>query len=190
MRQFEHPVPNLEVAADDNQLSETSSHSNEVRNSLQNNVDEVELELSALVENNGTNNVDALEVDPLNDSEIDIKPDPLSLFEGNRDLIENLLTDTIELEASDSSEEIIFLNDCTVFPMPMKCDIHDLVKRENDEMSGNISYNEKVIFQFTTQTDHSLSLSLLYIIIEGWGSHLPCWRKLDSNFSKGDITNH
>lgn len=158
MRQFEHPLPNLELAADDNERSNISSQQT-------NNLDEVEIQLTDIVGINSVDSVGAAEMDPLNDSETDIKPDPLSLFEGNRGLIEHFLTGTCELDESDSFEEVIFSNDCTDFPMPMKCDMHDLVKRENDEMSGNISYNEKVIFHFYVQIDPSLNLPLFYILL-------------------------
>lgn len=145
-RQFERPLPNLEFENDNyrhlNMDIEPELSSHQVHNSL----NEVEIELGDRVGANGTENAVTSEMDPLSidDTEIDIKPDPLILFEANRDQIENLLSGATELDESSSTEEIVFLIDGTDFPMPMQCDSHDLVKRENDEMSGNISYNDKV----------------------------------------------
>lgn len=156
-RCFEQPLPNLELEDDDNEnvnISldlglDISDHDESVLNRTFDspiaNFDEVQIELPLIDDINrsdlGSDHNDTNPTEFLNDSEIDIKYDPLILFEENQNLIENLLSEAHE---SDNDAESIFPKDC-IIPMPIGIDSNDLVKRENDEMSGNLSFNEKVL---------------------------------------------
>lgn len=148
-RRFEQPLPNLELEDDDNENVNISDHDKSVLNRTCDSpviiFDEAEFEMPLFDNINGSDHVDTNRTDPLylalNDSEIDVKPDPLILFEENQNLIENFLSEAHE---SDKNAEIIFPKDC-IIPMPIRIDSNDLMKRENDEMSGDLSFNEKVL---------------------------------------------
>lgn len=148
-RCFELPLPNLELGDDDDEDVNISDHDKSVLNrtcdspvtNFLANFDEGEIELTLFDDINGSDHVDTNQTDPFDDPEIDIKPDPLILFKENQNLIESLLSEPHE---PDKNAELIFPKDC-IMPMPIRIDSNDLVKRENDEMSGNLSFNEKVL---------------------------------------------
>lgn len=79
--------------------------------------------------------------------DVELKPDPLHFVveqTGNESDIDELLEET---------EEIVHDSDVTIYvgqdgiPKPMSTTTDNLVKRENDPMSGAIPFDEKVIFQ-------------------------------------------
>lgn len=101
----------------------------------------------------GAENIDnANEKDPLC---IDIKPEPLELFNLHDDGFACELdemeptennTQAKEKSAEDSDGDITFVSNGGSFPLPKKFDIFSLMKRENDKVSGDIPFDEKVNF--------------------------------------------
>lgn len=91
-RRFEQPLPNLELEDDDNENVNISDHDKSVLNRTCDspiaNFDEVQIELPLFDDINrsdlGSDHVDTNRTDFLNDSEIDIKYDPLILPKLNR----------------------------------------------------------------------------------------------------------
>lgn len=99
------------------------------------------------------------ELDPLHIG-IDIKPEPLALFDLHNDQIFNVLNDSEpfdsaneqpEGESADNSDaDVILVPNENDFPMPQKYNIFALIKRENDEVTGNIPFDEKVCILCST----------------------------------------
>lgn len=99
------------------------------------------------------------ELDPLH-FDIDVKPEPLDLFDLHNERISIVLNDSepesnaneqAEGESADSFDaDVILVSNGIDFPMPQKYDVFALMKRENDEVSGNIPYDEKVCISCST----------------------------------------
>lgn len=119
------------------------------------NEEEVDFDLlENYLENNGAENIaSGNELDPLH-IDIDVKPEPLDLFDLHSDRIsivlnytepENNVNEQAEGDSADNSDaDVILVPNENDFPMPQKYDVFALMKRENDEVSGNIPYDEKV----------------------------------------------
>lgn len=94
------------------------------------------------------------------------KPDPLFFVVeqiGNESDIEELLEET---------EEVVYNSEVTIcmgqngMPKPMSTTTDNLVKRENDLMSGAIAFDEKVIFQIICLQMHfSIVINIFCVFV-------------------------
>lgn len=65
------------------------------------------------------------------------------------------------------------------FPLPMKSTVNEMIKRENDIISGNLPFNELVraVFLFLF---HYVFINIIYITEKG-SSSIQHWRKPNQN---------
>lgn len=173
-------IQNITVSIDEF-LAPSLSQQNE---STANNNDEVssdneeEVDFNLLANNGAEYIASGNELDPLH-IDIDVKPEPLDLFDLHNDRIsfvlndsepENNVNEKAEKESADKSDaDVILVPHENDFPMPQKYDVFALMKRENDEVSGNIPYDEKVCNSCST---HWLDIRFVrmnsLIWISGW----------------------
>lgn len=101
-------------------------------------------------DNDGSNSVDSHinDIDPLAiDAFLVPKTESSSavplfnIHEGNRAEIEELLDEVEEIQCDD---DVIMITRGSAMPKPWSTTVDELIKRENDKMTGNIAFNQTV----------------------------------------------
>ena len=112
--------------------------------------------------------IDPVEASPNITDAVEVKPEISDIQRtGNESDIDSLLEEMDEI--GDDSDVTIIMGDQTAMPQPMKTLSDDMIKRENDAMSGDIAFNEKVnIFKNYPKIMYFCEFFCLFIIYQSF----------------------